>query len=270
MPGSVFDWIGNRVVTARMKRLAATKTPHSEPATAQRTVPFERLARVIRAARIKAAIVAQHRAHQVLVAADARQQDALHAGTPTSPSRSRRDSPIAAAISARRTRLTDPKDDVESLDRGPAGANRFTQPAAQAIAIHGTRHGLASDDIADTAGIPLSRCGDQLQEVRVAADAKLETATGMRPRQTIGSERRLRVRLAQRPSDRQARAALGAASRQNLAASDRLHPSAKPVRARAFNFRRLISAFHDDNLCWRSGERGARDDARRARGKALH
>ena len=70
--------------------------------------------------------------------------------------------------------LTDPKDDVESLDRGPAGANRFTQPAAQAIAIHGTRHGLASDDIADTAGIPLSRCGDQLQEVRVAADAKLE------------------------------------------------------------------------------------------------
>jgi len=80
----------------------------------------------------------------------------------------------------------------------------------------------------------------------------------MRPRQTIGSERRLRVRLAQRPSDRQARAALGAASRQNLAASDRLHPSAKPVRARAFNFRRLISAFHDDNLCWRSGERGAK------------
>jgi len=71
----------------------------------------------------------------------------------------------------------------------------------------------------------------------------------MRQRQTIGSERRLRVRLAQRPSDRQARAALGAASRQNLAASDRLHPSAKPVRARAFNFRRLISAFHDDDLC---------------------
>ena len=49
---------------------------------------------------------------------------------------------------------------------------------------------------------------------------------------------------AQWPSDGQARAALGAAGRQDLAASDRLHPGAKAVRARAAQLRRLISAFH--------------------------
>lgn len=91
----------------------------------------------------------------------------------------------------------------------------------------------------------------------------------MRPHRAVGSGRRLRVRRAQRTSDRQARAALGAASRQNLAASDRLHPRAKPVGTCAFHFRRLISAFHDDNLCWRSGERSGGQHASAHRRKSL-
>lgn len=79
-PDSVFGGFGHGVVAARMKRLATTDAPDGEPAAAQCAVALERLARIVGAARIKAAIVAEHRPHQVLVAAHACQQHGLHDG----------------------------------------------------------------------------------------------------------------------------------------------------------------------------------------------
>src|SRR4051812_11367442 len=103
-PDSVFDGFGNGVVTTRMERLAAADAPDGEPGAPDGSVPLERIARVIRAARIEPAIVAEHRPHQILVAAHARQQQRLHDGAPSSLSSSRRDSATASAMSAAATR----------------------------------------------------------------------------------------------------------------------------------------------------------------------
>ena len=130
--------------------------------------------------------------------------------------------------------MPDAKDDVETFDRRARCAHVLAQPAAQPVAVDGARHRLAPDDIADAAGILRGGRGDQLQEMRVVANAELENRfERARAAQPVSASCH-RVRgWRRRASDGQARAALGAASRQNLAAADGLHPGAKSVRARA-------------------------------------
>ena len=137
------------------------------------------------------------------------------------------------------------KNDVEALDCRTRDPDAFAQPPAQAVAIDGARHRLASDHVADAAWVLRSGRGDQLQEARVVARAG---------RGNCGV-----ARAPAAPSDGQAHTALGAACRQDLAAADRLHPGPKTVRARAAQLRRLIRAFHRGDLCgqcrkWDAGD----------------
>ena len=75
---------------------------------------------------------------------------------------------------ADRQPLAHAQDDVEALDRRPGCPHAFAQPAPQPVAVHGARHGLAADDVTNPAGILRSGRGDQLQEMRVVANAELE------------------------------------------------------------------------------------------------
>jgi hypothetical protein len=52
--------------------MATRDAADREPRAAQRAVPLDRFARVIRATRVEAAIVAKHRTYQILVRAHQR------------------------------------------------------------------------------------------------------------------------------------------------------------------------------------------------------
>ena len=173
MRGSDVAAVRERVVAARMPGVAAGDAPHREPRAARCAMALDRLARVIGASRIEAAIGAEQRPKQVLIGATARR--AARVSSPTRKSREqlprfgvrRRD------VGARTTRLTRRMMSNASID-GRARAHAFAQPAAQAIAIDGAPHHLATDDIADAAGGLRGGRGDQLQEMRVVPDAALE------------------------------------------------------------------------------------------------
>src|SRR5215469_18572823 len=58
------------VISARMPRMAAADAAHGEPAATQHAVAPNRLQRVLRAGRMKAACGAEQRAHRPLVQPD--------------------------------------------------------------------------------------------------------------------------------------------------------------------------------------------------------
>jgi hypothetical protein len=66
----------------------------------------------------------------------------------------------------------------------------------------------------------------------------------MRPRREADKLPLVAPAMPRRASDRETRAALGSASRQDLATADALHPGAKPVRPRAAQLGWLKGAFH--------------------------
>jgi hypothetical protein len=98
------------------------------------------------------------------------------------------------------------KNDVEALDCRTRDPDAFAQPPAQAIAIDGARHRLASDHVADAAWVLRSGRGDQLQEARVVARAvRVDRFKRAGAAQPVAGTAASRARRRRRQTDRRTR-----------------------------------------------------------------
>ena len=212
---------GNRVVAAGMIRMAARDAARGEPRAAQRAVPLDRLARVVGATRIEAAVRAEQRTQRVLVGA----QQAEQAVFSSRPCRGQRGQQARCLGADRRdARCADSRVAGAGSCRSRSSAGRRARTASRSMRRRRLRSTARAQDLAcrsrsrrgraRRAAGAASSCRYSPSMRRPCAKQRCRTP----PRRAAGARDASRAvpRFATAASDGEPGAALGAARRGTL------------------------------------------------------
>ena len=119
----------------------------AQPRALERTVTIDRVARIVRAGGVEAAIRPQQRADRILISAQHREQQGLHRWFEAmSASSSPAASSASPGSSVARAAGSQPQDEVVAAQFRPPRAHRFAHHPSHVIAVHRARQLLLADD----------------------------------------------------------------------------------------------------------------------------